>query len=325
MSRGRAGSGRAAWRKEQAKDPFFQRAKAEGYRARSAYKLLGLDEKFKLLRPGQTVVDLGAAPGSWAQVAARAVGRWGRVVAVDLQPIEPLPGVLTLQADICAPETADRIRALLEHQTGSRRIEVRAQRGPATEVATRRLEPPIAPASRLQPAEAAGLTEISAAPAGTAQRDEAAPPPAAVQTSDTAGQVADALRADTASPAAGALPPGAPSPPPLARTGVADLVLSDAAPTSTGVKLADRLRSVGLAECALMLATRILKPGGAFACKVLRGSDFDAFVAQTKRHFRQVRVNVPPATRQESSEAYVIGLDFRGSGAPAPREAEPTE
>jgi 23S rRNA (uridine2552-2'-O)-methyltransferase len=80
------------WREHQEKDPYFQKAKAEGYRARSAYKLLQIQEKFRILRPGAVVVDLGAAPGSWSQVAARIVGPKGRVVAIDIQEMEPIPG-----------------------------------------------------------------------------------------------------------------------------------------------------------------------------------------------------------------------------------------
>jgi 23S rRNA (uridine2552-2'-O)-methyltransferase len=99
-----------AWRKQQGQDRFFQQAKREGYRARSAYKLLEINEKFQLLRPGAHVLDLGAAPGSWSQVVVR-LGRAAQIFAIDIQAIEPLAGVETLQADITAPETAERIAA----------------------------------------------------------------------------------------------------------------------------------------------------------------------------------------------------------------------
>jgi len=85
--------------REHVNDPYVQKAKAEGYRSRAAYKLLELDKKDKLLAPGQLVVDLGAAPGSWSQVAAAKLGPRGRVVAVDLLPMEPLPGVRFIQGD----------------------------------------------------------------------------------------------------------------------------------------------------------------------------------------------------------------------------------
>ena len=88
-----------AWMREHISDPYVQRAKAEGYRSRAAYKLLELDKKDRLLVPGQLVVDLGAAPGSWSQVALAKLGTKGKVVAVDLLPMEPLPGVHFVQGD----------------------------------------------------------------------------------------------------------------------------------------------------------------------------------------------------------------------------------
>jgi 23S rRNA (uridine2552-2'-O)-methyltransferase len=88
------------WRREQGQDRFFRRAKAEGYRARSAYKLLEICEKHGVLRPGQAVLDLGAAPGSWTQVAVQQVGGAGRVVSVDLQPIFEILGAQTIVGDI---------------------------------------------------------------------------------------------------------------------------------------------------------------------------------------------------------------------------------
>ncbi len=101
-----------AWRKEQSQDRYFQQAKKEGYRARSAYKLLEINDKFKLIRPGARILDLGAAPGSWSQVAAK-LGKATKIVAVDLQPMQPLPGVQTIQADITKPETIARIKEAL--------------------------------------------------------------------------------------------------------------------------------------------------------------------------------------------------------------------
>lgn len=221
MPRGHARSGSRAWRQEQSQDPYFRRAKAEGYRARSAYKLLGLHEKFKLLRPGQAVVDLGAAPGSWAQVASAVVGPGGRVIAVDLSELEPLPGVEVIQGDICAPETAVQVRERLGRE--------------------------------------------------------------------------------------------------------ADWVLCDVAPRTSGIKIADHLRQIALAECALQLARAVLRPGGGFVTKVFQGGDFDAFVAETKRLFGKVQVSAPPATRQESRETFVVATDYRGATRREPATAPPAE
>jgi 23S rRNA (uridine2552-2'-O)-methyltransferase len=98
------------WRKQQHQDKYFRQAKSEGYRARSAYKLIDLNERFHLLRAGNSVLDLGAAPGSWSQVAA---GLGARVIAVDLSPIQPLAGVTTIRGDITQPDTSAQIENAL--------------------------------------------------------------------------------------------------------------------------------------------------------------------------------------------------------------------
>jgi 23S rRNA (uridine2552-2'-O)-methyltransferase len=98
-----------AWMREHINDPYVQKAKAEGYRSRAAYKLLELDKKDRLLAPGRLVVDLGAAPGSWSQVVVAKLGARGRVVAVDILPMEPLPGVHFIQGDFREQEVLDAL------------------------------------------------------------------------------------------------------------------------------------------------------------------------------------------------------------------------
>jgi len=87
------------WLRRHVTDPYVRKAREQGYRSRAAYKLLELDEREKLFRPGAMVVDLGAAPGSWSQVAAQKVGALGKVIAVDLLRIAPISGVTVLQGD----------------------------------------------------------------------------------------------------------------------------------------------------------------------------------------------------------------------------------
>ena len=88
-----------AWLQRHVNDHYVKKAKAQGYRSRAAFKLLELDEKERLLRPGMTVVDLGAAPGGWSQVAAKKVAPGGKVIAIDLLEIAPISGVTVLKAD----------------------------------------------------------------------------------------------------------------------------------------------------------------------------------------------------------------------------------
>jgi 23S rRNA (uridine2552-2'-O)-methyltransferase len=108
------------WLERQLNDPYVAAARREGYRSRAAYKLIEIDAKHRLLRPGRRVVDLGAAPGGWSQVAARRVrsleGR-GQVVAIDLLPMEPLPGVVFLQGDFMDEAVPGRLQALLREGT----------------------------------------------------------------------------------------------------------------------------------------------------------------------------------------------------------------
>ena len=194
------------WRRQQQQDYFFRKAKEEGYRSRAAYKLLQINERYKLIRKGDVVLDLGAAPGGWSQVAAKLVGPQGTVVAVDKAAMEPLPGVTFVQGDLTAPDLAERIRALV---------------------------------------------------------------------------------------------------------GSVDVVLSDAAPPISGVRVRDHALSIALAQAALRVAQALLKPGGHLVVKAFEGEDFPAFLAEMRRHFRSVKPYCPPASRRESAEVYVVAKGFR--------------
>lgn len=104
----------ARWLREHETDQYVQRARKDGYRSRASYKLLELDAKAKLFRPGMTVVDLGAAPGGWSQVAVAGVGRQGRVLASDILPMAPLAGVDFVLGDFCEPTVLAEIMAVLD-------------------------------------------------------------------------------------------------------------------------------------------------------------------------------------------------------------------
>lgn len=105
---------------EHVTDPYVKKAQLDGYRSRAAYKLLEIDKRDHLFRPGMTVVDLGAAPGSWCQVAVQKTGRQGRVLAIDLLPVASMPGVDSLQGDFTEPETV----AWLEEKLKSGRVDL---------------------------------------------------------------------------------------------------------------------------------------------------------------------------------------------------------
>lgn len=106
------------WYQEKKREAFYRRAKREGYRARSAYKLVQIQEKFSLMRAGDTVVDLGASPGGWSQVAVETVGERGRVFGVDLANVRPVEGAVFIRADMTKPETMEALRREMA-RTGS--------------------------------------------------------------------------------------------------------------------------------------------------------------------------------------------------------------
>jgi 23S rRNA (uridine2552-2'-O)-methyltransferase len=94
-------------------DPFVKQAQIDGYRSRSAYKLIELDERDRLMRPGMRVLDLGSAPGGWSQVAAKAVGAKGRVLATDILPMDPIGNVDFIQGDFTSDTVVEQIKAWL--------------------------------------------------------------------------------------------------------------------------------------------------------------------------------------------------------------------
>src|SRR4051812_18201935 len=102
------------WLRRHVTDPYVRRAKEEGYRSRAAYKLLELDEKERFLKRGAVVVDLGAAPGGWSQVAAKAVGPAGRVVAVDILEMAQVPGVTVIRGDFQEQATLQAVERALD-------------------------------------------------------------------------------------------------------------------------------------------------------------------------------------------------------------------
>lgn len=111
-SKGRTVSSRR-WLERQLNDPYVHAAKTKGYRSRAAFKLVELDDRFHFLKKGARIIDLGAAPGGWCQVAAARIGESGRIVAIDILEMEPLEGVLIFHADLTEPEIPAQLKAAL--------------------------------------------------------------------------------------------------------------------------------------------------------------------------------------------------------------------
>jgi len=210
-----------AWLNDHVNDPYVKQAQREGYRARAAYKLKEIDEALGLIKPGQVVVDLGAAPGAWSQYlrrrfAPRAVGTGGAavgaldgtIIALDLLPLEPIEGVQFIQGDL----REDPVMAALEAALGGRQV---------------------------------------------------------------------------------------------------DVVVSDMAPNLSGIEGADAARMAHLVELAIDFATRHLRPQGALVAKMFHGSGYSQVVELFKKTFRVVKPIKPKASRDRSSETFIVGIGLK--------------
>jgi len=196
------------------KDFYYRKAKQQGLRARSAFKIDEIIRKHRLVGPGHAVLDLGAAPGGFLQVLAEAVGPRGVAVGVDLEPIRNLgkPWVKTAVVDLLAPDARERIRALHD--------------------------------------------------------------------------------------------------------GHFDVVTSDMAPKTIGVKVTDEARSLELVRMALSVAIETLRTGGTFVAKVFMGGDFPILRKEIAAHFENVSVAKPQATREHSYEVFLVAKGFRPGERP---------
>jgi len=189
------------------KDQYRRLAKDQGYRARSAYKLLQLNNSYHIIKKGSKVVDLGCAPGGWLQVVTKEVGQAGKVVGIDLKPVESVAGATVLKGNIEDVDMFEKIVGIL----GSK----------------------------------------------------------------------------------------------------ADVILSDLAPNVSGLWDIDHARQISLSATALGFARRVLRVGGSAVFKVFEGDLLNEFKADLKTSFGRVLLNKPSASRQESSELYIVCLDFK--------------
>ena len=205
-----------AWLNDHINDPYVKLAQKEGYRARAAYKLKEIDEALRLIRPGHTVVDLGSAPGAWSQYVRRklapagaASGQLnGRIIALDMLPMEPIEGVQFLQGDFREDSVLQQLQELMQGQK-------------------------------------------------------------------------------------------------------ADEVVSDMAPNLSGVASANSARIAHLIELALEFAQHNLKPEGALVTKVFHGSGYSQLVELFKQYFVTVKPIKPKASRDKSSETFLVGLKLK--------------
>ena len=194
------------WVNKQRRDTYVKQSKIDGYRARSAYKLIEIDDKFKIFKGGITVIDIGAAPGSWSQYAEK-VTKSGRLISIDLKKMEPIGNTVQIQGDFTEESIQDEIK---KHTT----------------------------------------TKV-------------------------------------------------------------DVVMSDMAVNTTGIKNIDSIQTGELCKAAMFFAKNLLKDNGFFISKIFMGGTFNEIVAEGKKYFKEVKVFKPKSSRKDSKESFIICRNLR--------------
>ena len=194
------------WVNKQRRDTYVRQSKVDGYRARSAYKLIEIDEKFKIFKGGLTVIDIGAAPGSWSQYAAK-VAKNGKLISIDLKKMEPIGSSLQIQGDF----TEEGVQEEIKKNTTSK----------------------------------------------------------------------------------------------------VDIVMSDMAVNTTGIKNIDSIQTGELCKEAMVFAKDLLNENGYFVSKIFMGGTFNEIVAEGKKYFKEVKVFKPKSSRKDSKESFIICKNLR--------------
>tara|TARA_B100001093_G_scaffold432785_1_gene429454 strand:+ start:862 stop:1473 length:612 start_codon:yes stop_codon:yes gene_type:complete len=194
------------WINKQRRDTYVRKSKIDGYRARSAYKLIEIDEKFKIFKGGLTVIDIGAAPGSWSQYASKVVKN-GKIISIDLKDMEPIPNIIQIKGDF----TENKFQKIIKEQ----------------------------------------------------------------------------LHAS------------------------ADVVMSDMAVNTTGIKDIDAIQTGELCKEAIVFSKEVIKKQGFFISKIFMGSTFNEIVALGKESFKEVKVFKPKSSRKDSKESFIICKNLR--------------
>ena len=194
------------WVNKQRRDIYVRRSKVDGYRARSAYKLIEIDEKFKIFKGGLTVIDIGAAPGSWSQYASKAVKN-GKIISIDLKEMEPIDNTTQIIGDFTNNETQEQIKNLLTDKT--------------------------------------------------------------------------------------------------------DVVMSDMAVNTTGIKNIDSIQTGELCKDAMFFSKEIISKNGFFISKIFMGGSFNEIIQFGKKIFKDVKVFKPKSSRKDSKESFIICKNLR--------------
>ncbi|KAH9892243.1 FtsJ-like methyltransferase-domain-containing protein [Xylariomycetidae sp. FL2044] len=281
-------SSNSRWKQRQGNDFYSREAKVKGLKSRAAFKLLEMDSRYKLFKRGQTVVDLGYAPGSWSQVAVERTKPNGRVVGIDILPAQPPKGVSTIQGNFLSPQVQNLVKEYLVEYAPARRSPKTAAAGAAAadeqanddEAATAILERP----SYIDTERAAGVHHHGGKDQGLAENQE--------------GKLVDIVLSDMSEPW-------------MQTAGFSSNTLTNPyhrMMNTSGMGFRDHAGSMDLCYAALQFASDTLRTGGHFVCKFYQGAEDKDLFLQLKKMFTKVHREKPDSSRSESKEAYFVAL-----------------
>ncbi|PSR97670.1 FtsJ-like methyltransferase-domain-containing protein [Coniella lustricola] len=316
----RASSSSSQWKQRQKGDKYVTAANVAGWKSRAAFKLLELNDQYKLFRPSQTVVDLGYAPGSWSQVAIDRVGPQGVVVGIDLIPAQPPRGVTGIQGNFLSPQVRRLFKDVLVEQVRRKRKE-RAMKKEAKAKAK---------AAAAAAAAAATATDADTAVKGSTAADEDESEVVLIDRpsyidqekqashdielaeaeAEESGRFVDVVLSDMCDPWP-------------QETGFRNNTLSRPyrLMNTSGIALRDHVLSIDLCHAALSFASENLKAGGHFVCKFYQGGDDALFQKKLMKMFTTVKREKPDSSRRDSREAFFVALDRKGNVTLADVEA----
>ncbi|KAF2835135.1 23S ribosomal RNA methyltransferase [Patellaria atrata CBS 101060] len=279
--RAASSSSSTRWKSRQGRDHFAKEAKVQGLKSRAAFKLLEMNEKYKLFKKGDTVVDLGYAPGSWSQVAVNRTSPGGRVVGIDVIPAQPPKGASTIQGNFLSPEIQAEVRSYVQDPNRGRPRQRPTFYDNEGDDATHFLEmEELDKQSQgyLEMERRVDLCHSSDTKSSNARGEEGNEKKSTLKERDkAAGRVVD-------------------------------VVLSDMMMNTSGMAFRDHAGSMDLCDAALSFSFDTLRTGGHFLCKFYQGAEDKILETRLRRLFEKVHREKPESSRSESKEAYFVGL-----------------
>lgn len=303
----RPASSSTLWKSRQTRDRYAKEAKVRGLKSRAAFKLLEMNQRYRLFKPGATVVDLGYAPGSWSQVAIDRTQPGGRVVGIDIIPTQPPRGVSTIQGNFLSEAVQAEVRAYVQDPERGRAVQRQVM------WSGEEGEDGVEEGEEAGGADGKGCTEeeLEEQERGYIDRERRAPliaradeeeGPSEGHAESADGAAASAVREETTGKKLNRRAQDE------ALGRVVDVVLSDMMMNTSGMAFRDHAGSMDLCHAALTFAFDTLRTGGNFVCKYYQGSEDKALEKKLRRMFEKVFREKPESSRSESKEAFFVAL-----------------